>query len=127
MPTRRQSRINELLRGELSALISREVNDPRLATVVSITEIKVSPDLSTARVLISILGDETEKRQTLEGLVAASPFLRRKLMDNVSLRQIPYLSFFLDDRIEEGARILALMKENEDAIRRRVEEHPAAE
>ena len=122
MPSRRQSRINELLRSEISDLIRREVNDPRLATVVSITEIKVSPDLSSAQVYVSILGDDTEKKQTLEGLLAASPFLRRRLMDNVALRHMPYLSFHLDDRIEEGARILALLKENEEAARRGAED-----
>ncbi|MBI3744301.1 MAG: 30S ribosome-binding factor RbfA [Chloroflexi bacterium] len=113
MPSsRRQSRVNDLLRDELSDLVRLEMNDPRLAEVVSITDVDVAPDLRTAKVFISVLGSEEEKAQTIEGLGAAASFLRRQLHDRVVLRHIPYLTFVLDESIEGGTRLLELMKQD---------------
>ena len=111
MPSRRQSRVNDLLREEISSLIHREVQDPRLAEVVTITEVSVSPDLRSARVYVSILGTEEEKGQTLEGLRAASAFIRNSLKKRISLRHVPHFIYQLDQSIEEGAHLLTLMKE----------------
>jgi ribosome-binding factor A len=111
MPSRRQSRVGDLLREELADLILREVRDPRLAEITSITHVDVAPDLSSARVHVSILGTEAEKAQTLQGLEAAASFLRRGLKERLDLRRIPLLAFVRDESIEGGARLLALMKE----------------
>jgi ribosome-binding factor A len=111
MSSRRQSRVNDLIREELSELIRREVRDPRLAEITSITEVAVSPDMLSARVYVSVLGDEEQKKQTIEGLQAAAVFLHHRLKDRLVMRYIPKLTFERDDSIEEGARLLSLMKE----------------
>lgn len=112
MPSsRRQSRVNDLIREELSELIRRELRDPRIAAITSITEVEVSPDMLTARVHVSVLGDEEQKKDTIEGLQAATVFLHHRLKDRLVLRYIPKLTFEIDTTIEDGARLLALMKE----------------
>ena len=113
MPSsRRQSRVNDLLRDDLSDLIHFEMNDPRLAEVLSITDVDVAPDMSTAKVYVSILGSDEEKAQTIEGLSAAASYLRRQLRDRLVLRRIPHLTFVLDESIEGGTRLLELMKQD---------------
>lgn len=111
MSNRRTSRLNDQLREELSDLIRLQVRDPRLAEIVSITEVAISADMRTAKVFVSTFGEEVEKRQTLKGLSAAAGFLRRGLRARLSLKEVPALTFVRDDSIEEGAHLLALMKE----------------
>jgi ribosome-binding factor A len=107
---RRLQRLGGLFQEELSELLLREVKDPRLTRLVSITRVVISPDLRHARVYVSVMGSEEEKVSTLEGLTAAAPFLRRKLNNRVTLRRIPELSFRRDDSLEQGARVLDLLK-----------------
>ena len=111
MSTRRVARANDLIRRELSALILREVRDPRLSGLLSVTRVETSPDLRHARVFVSLMGSDEEKRQAEEGLAAASGFLRRGLGDRLVLRYVPELTFRLDDSIEKGSRMLELIKE----------------
>jgi len=107
----RLARINHQIQRELSELLQREVKDPRLARMVTITDVSVSPDLSYAKVLVSIMGDAEEKADVLEGLAAASRFLCRGLGDRLTLRRIPELDFRQDDSIERGAHLLELIDE----------------
>ncbi len=109
--TWRIERINHLIREALSELLQREVKDPRLSGFVTVTEVDTSTDLKYARVFISVLGDEEEKRKALEGLSSASGFFRRELATRLRLRHIPELSFRRDDSIEHGAQVLKLIKE----------------
>jgi ribosome-binding factor A len=111
---RRLERLGGLFREELSELLLREVNDPRLARLVSITRVVISSDLRHARVDVSVMGDEEDKVSALEGLTAAAPFLRRKLINRVSLRRIPELSFRRDDSLEQGAHVSDLLKQIAD-------------
>ena len=106
---RRVDRVNELLRSEISYLISRQIKDPRVAGVISITEVVASNDLRSARVFVSVMGRVEEKREALEGIRSAASFLRRELRERVNLRHTPHLIFELDDSIEEGDRVLRLM------------------
>ena len=108
---RRIMRLNHLLRQELSDLLLRQVKDPRLAVMVSITEVEVTPDLRYARVFVSILGSPEEKQNVLIGLRSATNFLRRELSDRLDLRHVPWLAFYQDDSIERGARILSMLHE----------------
>jgi ribosome-binding factor A len=108
---RRLERLGGLFQEELSELLLREVKDPRLARLVSITRVVISSDLRHARVYVSVMGDEEEKVSSLEGLTAAAPFLRRKLNNRVSLRRIPELSFRRDDSLEQGAHVSDLLKQ----------------
>lgn len=108
--TRRRERINELLRKEISEVLRREVNDPRLKQFITVTEVSISPDLKRAKVFISVMGTDEEWAQALKGLVAASGFLRRELGERLSLRYTPELSFERDKSIEQGSRLLGLIK-----------------
>lgn len=109
--SRRLERLAGLFQEELSELLLREVKDPRLARLVSITRVMISSDLRHARVYVSVMGSEEEKVSTLEGLTAAAPFLRRELNSRVALRRIPELSFRRDDSLEQGSHILDLLKQ----------------
>ena len=111
MKARRVNRINELIRMELGSLILTELRDPRLSQIVSITTVDVSADLGSAKIYVSIMGSSEDKRESLKGLWAASGFLRRELGRKVTLRSIPELRFLLDDSIEEGAKVVDLLRE----------------
>ena len=106
---RRIDRVNELLRSEISHLIARQIKDPRVAGVISITEVIASSDLRSARVYLSVMGSEDERQAALDGIRSAASFLRRELRGRVNLRHAPHLTFQLDDSIEEGDRVLRLM------------------
>ena len=109
--SRRSERTSKLIQREISALLEREVNDPRLSKFVSVTEVTLSPDLMHAKVYVSTLGSEMTKEDLLAGFNKASGFLRRELAAHLRLRQMPELSFHYDDSIERGARLLELMSE----------------
>lgn len=109
--SRRRQRLNDLLREELSELLQRQVKDPRLGGLVTVTEVALSPDLKHAKVFISVLGSEGEQREAFQGFAAASGFFRRELGSRLSLRYIPELSFLRDDSIERGDRLLRLMEQ----------------
>ena len=106
---RRIDRVNELLRSEISHLITREIKDPRVAGVISITEVIASSDLRSARVYVSVMGRVEQRQEALHGIRSAASFLRRELRNRVNLRHTPHLTFLLDDSIEEGERVLRLM------------------
>ncbi len=108
--SRRLRQINHLIQRELSDLLTREVNDPRLKGIISITEVEVSADLRQAKVFISILGSEEEREQAFAGLISASGFLRQKLGERLSLRYTPELRFQRDNSIERGSHLLHLME-----------------
>ena len=107
--SRRIDRVNELLRSELSNLLSREIKDPRVAGVISITEVVASNDLRSARVYVSVMGRDSDRKAALDGIRSAASFLRRELRDRINLRHTPHMTFVLDDSIEEGERVLRLI------------------
>ena len=98
-------RINESVKEELSNIIRNEVKDPRIAPVVSVTEAIVATDLKTCKVMISVLGDEKAKEDTMEGLKSSSGFIRHLLAVNLNLRNTPELHFKLDESIEYGVQM----------------------
>ena len=100
---RRIDRVNELLRSEISHLITREIKDPRVAGVISITEVIASSDLRSARVYVSVMGRVEQRQEALDGIRSAASFLRRELRNRVNLRHTPHLTFLLDDlRLMDG-------------------------
>jgi ribosome-binding factor A len=108
--SRRQERVGELIRDQLGEIMQRELRDPRLGGVVSITEVVVSPDLKFARVYLSVLGDEAERRLALKAARAAAGFLRHELGSRTSLRYVPELHFEPDRAIEHGDRVAQILK-----------------
>jgi ribosome-binding factor A len=90
-------------------LLEREVNDPRLIRLISVTRVETSTDLRHAKIYVSILGNESSKTEVIEGFTTAANFLRRKLASCIRLRTIPELSFYYDDSIERGAKVLKVI------------------
>ena len=107
---RRTLRVNDLLRDELAQLV-RELKDPRIAGLITITAVETSVDLRHARVFVSVLGKDEESETALKGLEAAAGFLHRQLKAGLTLRRIPELSFMKDESLERGAYLLEKIKE----------------
>ncbi len=111
MANRRIDRVNELLRAEISELISREIKDPRLTGLISVTEVETSADLRHAKVFVSVFGREEERQSSLEALRSATGFVRREVAQRVTFRYMPELEFHLDTSLEHGDRIMQLLKQ----------------
>lgn len=122
----KNNRINSEVQKELSSLIQNELKDPRVSPMTSVVNCVVSPDLKQCKAFVSVLGTEDEAKKTMEGLKAASPFLRRRLAETVNLRNTPEIRFVLDNGIEYGMRLSELIEkvkaEDEEAMRNRGEE-----
>ncbi len=110
MSTRRQKRVAELIHRELSDLLEKRVGDPRVQGV-TVTEVDVTPDLRMARVHVTRLGTDEERKAALRGLQRAGGFLRHELGTRVALRHVPELVFFLDNTWQEVSRIDALLEQ----------------
>ena len=108
MASRRQRQVAELLHQEISQLIQYRAQDPRLG-FVTVTGVEVSPDLSYAKVYVTVLGDEADARSTLAGLESASGYFRRELGHSLTLRYVPKLVFLLDTSLERGMQIDSLL------------------
>jgi len=107
--TRRMEQVNNLIRQEISELLQRQVKDPRLGNFVAVTEVSTSPDMKYARIFVSRIGSEAEKKEIMSALTAASGFFRKELARRLRLRRIPELSFHWDDSIERGVHLLELI------------------
>ncbi len=106
----RPERVAEQVRQLVAAFLTGNVRDPRIG-FVTVTGVEVSPDLSHARVRVSIMGDEAEKARSLEGLASAARFLRAQLSRELHLRTSPELHFGLDRGLEHAQRIDRVLKE----------------
>lgn len=82
----KNTRINAEVQHELANLIREGIKDPRIHPMTSVTSVEVAPDLKTCRAYISVLGDEEEKRNTLQGLKSAEGYIRRQLAKTINLR-----------------------------------------
>jgi phosphoesterase RecJ-like protein len=107
-PFPRAARVASLLKEEIISILAREVRDPRVG-LVTVSKVDVKGDLDHAVVWASVIGAEAERRETMKALEHAAPFIRRELSARLRLRQVPTLSFRLDTRMEDGARIQELL------------------
>lgn len=108
----RTARLDELLRQEISEVVRRDVEDPRIG-FVTITDVDVSPDLSHANVWVSVIGSAEERRQALRALGHAMPFVRGRL-GRLRLKRIPELHVKADESSERGTRVLAILDDLEE-------------
>ena len=107
----KMTRINEEVLRELSNILRGEIKDPRISTMCSVVAVEVAPDLKSAKAYISVLGDEAAQKSTMEGLKSSAGFIRRKLAENVNLRNTPEMTFILDQSIEYGVRMSRMIDE----------------
>ncbi|HLX35062.1 MAG TPA: 30S ribosome-binding factor RbfA [Candidatus Limnocylindrales bacterium] len=110
--TQRTDRIDEQLRQEIGAILAREISDPRIG-FATVTDVETVPDLSHAKVWISVIGQPAERRETARALTHALPYIRRQLGSRLHLRRIPELHLELDETAERGTRVLKLIEELE--------------
>ncbi|MGQ9836934.1 MAG: 30S ribosome-binding factor RbfA [Cyanobacteriota bacterium] len=109
---RRVARVAELIKREVSQILLLEIKDDRVgAGMVSVVDVEVSNDLQNARIFVSIYGDEMAQQQTMQGLEAATPFVRREIGHRLSLRRVPVLVFLQDRSLERGSRVLSLLSQ----------------
>lgn len=110
MNIKRVARISEEIKKIVSGLLLTDLKDPRISSMTSITEVDVSNDLSYAKIYVSVLGDEEQKQDTLEGLNSAKGFVRKEISKNVKLRHTPQPRFLLDESIERGMELTKLIE-----------------
>src|SRR5687767_13098286 len=110
--SQRTQRLDELLREEISAIVARDVHDPRVG-FVTVTSVDVTPDLRHATVWVSVIGQPDERTETVRALGRAMPFVRRELRV-LRLKRIPELHLRLDDTAERGTRVLSILQALEE-------------
>ena len=113
MAGQRMRRVNEAVREVLSEAIAAGLKDPRIG-FVTVTSVATSADLRYARVYVSVLGDETAREETLEGLTCSRGYLQSLIGKQLSLKRTPQLTFVHDESIDYGLHIEKLLKEFEN-------------
>lgn len=101
----KNTRVNTEVQRELSNIIRSGIKDPRVAPWTSVVAVEVAPDLKTCKAYISVLGDEKEQKDTLEGLNSAVGYIRRELARTLNMRNTPEIRFILDQSIEYGVNM----------------------
>ena len=110
--TQRTERIDALLREEIGAILARDLADPAIG-FTTVTDVETAPDLSHARVWVSLIGQPAERQASLAALRRALPYVRHLLGERVRLRRIPELHLRVDETAERGTRVLQLLSEIE--------------
>jgi len=110
MATPRMRRINEVLREVIGAAIVTDLSDPRIG-FVTVTSVETSPDLRTAKVHVSVLGDEEDRDSALTGLRSSHGVIQAKIAAETRMKRTPTLTFHYDPTVEQGMRISRLLEE----------------
>jgi ribosome-binding factor A len=108
--SRRTDQVGEAIRETVAEIISQGLKDPRVG-FVTITRVEATPDLRTARVLFSVLGDKAQKEKTLAGLQAAAGYIRREIGRRIQIRYTPELKFQYDIGIDATDRVARILEE----------------
>lgn len=112
--------VGDEMRKVMQDIISNEVKDPRVPLLTSVTQVKMTRDLSHATVFISVFGDDRAKKEALDAIEGAKGFIRFEMCKRINLRLAPELHFKLDNTLDEAARMEALIDKTlaEDKARR---------
>lgn len=110
----RMRRVNEALREVIAAAIAGELEDPRIG-FVTVTAVETSPDLRSARVFVSVLGDAAERERTLAGLTSSHGIIQAQVAREMRLKRTPTLSFHYDEGPERGVRIGRMLEGDGEA------------
>lgn len=111
MNIKRAKRISEEVKKVVSELIYNGLKDPRITPMITVTNVEVTRDLSYANIYVSILGDEKEKKEALQGLESAKGFIRKEIGSRIDLRYAPEPRIHLDESIENGIYMSKLIDE----------------
>src|SRR5215475_2540715 len=108
--SRRTERVASTIQQELAQIIMRELNDPRLTGMPSITRVKVSPDLSVADVYMTVMGSPGQQNAAINALRHSAGLMRTKLTKSLTLRVAPYLKFHIDENLKKEIEVLDLLR-----------------
>jgi ribosome-binding factor A len=114
MAKQRVDRLNSLLKEVIAEVVMRDVHNPKVSTLVTIKKVDITKDLHHAKVYISLVGSDAEKRQTLKALQSAAGFISSQAAKKVVMRYFPQLTFHLDDTLEDELRIHNLLEKIHD-------------
>lgn len=121
--SRRTERLASTIRDEIAEIMMRELSDPRLMGLPSITRVKVSEDLSQADVYVTVMGTQGQQNAALNALKHSAGLMRSKLTKSLSLRVAPFLKFHLDENLKKELEVMELLRkaaeENEELDRKR--------
>ena len=109
----RNEKVRKQLMREISDIIFREIKDPKITAMVSITDIEVSSDNSAAKVYYSVFGSDDNKKSTIEALSRHVGQIRHEVGKRIRLRYTPQLTFIPDDSLEHGAKMMELINKIE--------------
>ena len=123
---RRQERLAEQIKEEVSMIIAGEVEDPRVGTV-TVTDARLTPDLRYAKIYVTVLGSEQEIDESLAALKHAAGFIRTQLGAVLRMRRTPELHFVYDNTTESATRIEKILSEEEEKVRAREQAANASE
>ncbi|MEK6591212.1 MAG: 30S ribosome-binding factor RbfA, partial [Nitrospinota bacterium] len=115
MQFKRSERVSELMREEISSILMRELKDPRIG-FITLTRIELTQDLRNAKIFVSIMGGEDEKKNTMKGLESASGFIKWELRKRLRLKIIPEIIFKIDTSIEHSDKISRILGELKDEL-----------
>lgn len=119
MTKKRTERLNSLLKEVISEVITRDVRNPHVASLVTVTRVDISTDLHYAKVYISVIGTQAEKDETLAALQSGAGFIAVQASKKVVMRYFPALTFKIDNSVEQHMRIDALLEKIHDEERSR--------
>lgn len=108
--TTRQEKVRELLKEEISIILQRELKDPRIG-FVTVTDVDVTPDLRQAKVFVSILGTEEERKENMAILKRSERFVRQALSKKLTMKMLPEIEFKVDTSVDKGIKILELLEQ----------------
>ena len=111
MVIKRTDRLNSLLKEVISEVIHRQVRNPHVNELVTVTRVDITKDLHYAKVYISVIGSKEAKQETLQALESAAGFIAVNASKKVVMRYFPTLTFKLDDGVDKHMRIEELLHE----------------
>jgi ribosome-binding factor A len=109
MTSQRPLRVSQSIKRELSDIIRRELEDERITGMVSITDVECSADIRSAKIFVSVFGDEETQKQTMEALKGHVGWMRGEICRRLGLRFAPEMQLFLDTSLERGAKVSELI------------------
>lgn len=109
MPGNRVDRLNSLLKEVISDVIHKQVKNPHLPELITVTSVEVSKDVRHAKVFVSVIGDDQTKKKAIEVLQSAAGFIASQSSKQMVIRFFPDLKFYLDDSVEKHMRIDSLI------------------